>query len=163
VNKLLIALTVLLLLSGCGLFGGGLPGRAADYYAYMLGHGKDVKYSSFLSPAYRNSFNEDGLANLNNMMRRGNIEGGRIPPVKAKHIEVFHEGNFYMTLIKPEAGEGYTGVSRARWVKVGPNWFLYSGSEAEIEAYGQFPDSLVAQAQNAESAGTPQGLFQGGT
>ena len=60
-----------LLLTGCGLFGGGLASRAADYYAYMLGHGTDVKYSSFLSPAYRDSFTKDGLANLNSTMRRG--------------------------------------------------------------------------------------------
>jgi hypothetical protein len=112
----------------------------------MLGHGRDVKYSSFLSPAYRDSFTKDGLANLNSTMRRGNIQGGRIPPVQPGDINVYREANFFVTTIKPEAGEGYGGISLARWVKVGSGWYLYSGSESEIEAYGHFPDSLLAEA-----------------
>jgi hypothetical protein len=154
VNRSVILLVVLL--AGCGLFGGGLASRAANYYAYMLGHGKDVKYSSFLSPAYRESFSKDGLANLNGTMRRGNIRGGRIPPVKPRDINVFREANFYVTTVKPEAGEGYDGISVTRWIKVGSGWYLYSGSEAEIEAYGHFPDSLMAQINAPEIPEVPE-------
>ena len=132
-----------------------MKGRAADYYDFMLGNGGDAKYSSFLSPAYRDSFEPDVLANLDHAMRRGNVTGSRLPKVEAGDVLVVKEGNFALTAIDPGAGDHYQGVSEASFVKVGTRWYVFVGSESEIAAYGSFPESLRTAMQEllAEAGG----------
>ena len=138
----LAACTALLLAGGCGLIGGSLKGRAAAYYNYMVGLSPKARYSSFLSPVYRRTFSSADLHRLDKAISPGTKPTTRYTPARTKDIAVARMGQFAFTTINPELGRAFEGVGPARWVNVGGRWYLYTGSEAEVNAYGKFPMAL---------------------
>jgi hypothetical protein len=130
------------LLGGCSLFGGDLKGRAAAYYNFMVGLSPKTKYSSFLSPAYRHTFTSAHLRRLDKAISPGEKPIQRYSPARTKDIAVAQMGQYAFTTVNPELGRAFESVGPARWVNVGGRWYRYTGSEAEVNAYGKFPVAL---------------------
>ena len=163
VRYLFLTLAVLTL-AGCGLIGGSLEDRAADYYNFMVGNTPNVKYSSFISPAYRGVFTREALKEYNDKMGRGDKVLGRHGEATAADVTVRQNDKFAITVIDPETGRAFANLEPARWVKAGSKWYLYFGSDAEISRYGPFPEGLQPPAvrrQEPEPAEPVDGVEEG--
>ncbi|MCB1220242.1 MAG: hypothetical protein H7A35_14020 [Planctomycetales bacterium] len=144
----LLALAALLMLAGCNRSvvssraTAGLQKTAAEYYNFSVGNLQGRDYSSFLSPAYRNSFTKDNLDALNAGNAPARSSNNRIEKVKAEDVVANLEGNFAMTDVPPSLGFAFESMEPLRWVKAGSRWYLYLGSDAEVGEYGYFPVSI---------------------
>jgi hypothetical protein len=134
---------VLLLCCSCGFFGGGLEGRATQYYNYMAGLQPKAVYSGYLSPAYKKQFERQGLTTLDES-RRVKAASSGVKGAEKGDVAVAEEGRFGISIVNPQLGGVFAQHGPQRWVKVGSAWYLYTGSMAEIQEYGTFPDSLTA-------------------
>ncbi|MCC7478139.1 hypothetical protein IT575_06735 [bacterium] len=139
---LALTLACAIWLAACGAVG-GIEGRAAQYYNYMIGRYPKQAYSSYLSPAYKKKFTRDGLRQLDETRRKASKPNTRYPLAKGKHVLVSSQDRFAYTVVDPELGDAFAVLQPQRWVKSGLNWYLYTGSQAEIEAYGSFPAELA--------------------
>lgn len=148
--RLSLLLPLLLLsLCGCGAISGltgGLPGRAAQYYNYLIGRYPQQAYSSYLSPAYKKAFTRDDLRRLDESHRKGDKPNLRYPVAKSDDVLVERQGNFAYSVVDPELGDAYAVLQAQRWVRSGSGWYVYTGSAAEIQAYGPFPTELAPPA-----------------
>ena len=131
-----------LALGSCGLFSTSLETRANSYYAFMVGLAPGAKYSSFISPAYRQTFDRSSLAILDEARGVGKTVNKRYPKTGAKDIATSTRDSFAYSLVNPALGDAYAAMSPVRWVKAGRSWYLFLGSDAEIGAYGEFPREL---------------------
>lgn len=177
----IIAGLLAVLLSGCGGGGfmgsvlGGLKGRCAGYYNYMIGRFPKQAYSSYLSPAYKAKFSRDDLRKLDESRRKGSKPNTRYPLAKADDVLLTQQDRFAWSVVDPELGDAFAVLQAQRWVKVGASWYLYSGTQSEIDAYGVFPPELApppliefdkrraeaAEKQKAKAAGKAKGKPQG--
>ncbi len=138
----LALLAGLLLLGSCGVVG-GLEGRAAQYYNYLIGRYPKQAYSSYLSPAYKKKFSRDDLRQLDESRRKATKPNTRYPLAHGRNVLITSEDKFAWSVVDPALGDAFAVQQPLRWVKVGLNWYIYSGSEAEISAYGAFPATLA--------------------
>lgn len=152
VNRILRTIPALALLvllcTGCnnGLVGGsatsGLQKTAAEYYNFRVGNLQGREYSSFLSPAYRNSFSKEGLEVLNKGNAAARASNSRIEKVTADDVAVSTEASFAMTDVPASLGFAFQSMEPQRWVRTGGRWYLYLGSDREVSEYGYFPVSI---------------------
>src|SRR5689334_2563896 len=98
----------------------------------MVGRTPDVSYSSFLSPAYRSAFDAEGLKQLDSGFAASKTPSTRYPECKSKDVRVQTEGRFAYTAANPDLGDAYRSLGATRWVRAGRQWYLYTGSQAEI-------------------------------
>ncbi len=120
----------------------GLQKTAAEYYNFRVGNQGDLEYSSFLSPAYRNSFSKEDLESLNLANAAARSSNDRIEKVKADDVVISSEANFAMTDVPPALGFVFSSMEPLRWVKSGNRWYLYLGSDREVSDYGYFPVTI---------------------
>jgi hypothetical protein len=145
-NAYLLSAAVALLLcvlAGCSAEG-GLRSRACTYYEFMVGRTARGSYSSYLSPAYRSKFDSAALEQLDGTKRLAKVASDLYPECRSEDVFITMEGRFAQTRANPGLGSGYENLGSTKWVKAGRRWFLYLGSDAEIEAYGTFPVSVSA-------------------
>jgi hypothetical protein len=133
---------MLLLLAGCSAQG-RLAGRAADYYSFLAGHSPRGKISSFYSPAYRKLLGADGVKQHNAAIKSTPEEARRYPKAGSRDVATRIEGRFALTVANPGLGDVYANQRGTKWVKVGMGWYLFLGSDAERQAYGEFPVGLA--------------------
>jgi len=129
-------------LAGCSPTS-GLKARAAAYYSFMAGLTPKVAYSSFMSPAYRKTFQRSDLDQLNKTYARAKTASDRYKRCKPADVSVTLESRFAITVANPELGDAYRNLLPIRWVRVGSGWYLYSGSKSELEEYGEFPGGIA--------------------
>jgi hypothetical protein len=129
-------------LCGCTLLGGSLEQRAAGYYNYMAGKQPQVKYSSFISPAYRQAMGSSTVKQLDESKGLGRQPNERYPDATAEHVSVSIKDQFAYTMVDPGLGDAFRAMPPVKWVKVGRRWYLYMGSDAEAGKYGPFPPDL---------------------
>ena len=146
-----LVLFTVIVLTSCGILGGGLDKRAALYYNFMVGRKPNVTYNRFLSPAYRNLFAPEELAKLDTAMQQGRTPNERLPSATASDVYISQAGTFALTTVNPKLDKIFAAFAPVRWVRVGGRWYLYSGSDAEYEAYGPFPQDLVPPQPPAET------------
>ena len=138
-----ILLAAVLLLCSCAMLPGGrLESRAADYYNYMAGKQAGKKYSSYLSPAHRGAMDRADLRALDEAKDTADKSNERYPDAKAADVSVSTESHFAYTMVNPELGDAFANQPPVKWVKAGMRWYVYMGSEAEVQKYGPFPASL---------------------
>lgn len=144
--RVFLALAVALLLCGgipaCGLFSPGVEARAAAYYNFMVGRTPRTLYTSFLSPAYKGTFQPDSLKALDEYSRVETQPNERYPAARARDVQVEARDQFAYTAIDPGLGDAYANLQPQRWVRDGSRWYMYMGSDAEVSAYGIFPADL---------------------
>lgn len=165
----LIAAVLALSLSGCGGGERGLRVRAVGYYNYLTGAGKMTK-EDFISPAARKTMNDEQYRALKlaqqelEKARQELRQGSRFTPkdVKIDEIAAKVDGKFGVTSV-PYVYEPASLIAQVKWVRVGGRWYIYAGSPAEVDAYGQFPSGLVIDVprpgqdgSNASSGGNPR-------
>jgi len=132
---------LLMLLSGCGLFGSaGLEPTAMKYYDFMVGHGGNRGFSNFISPAYKAQISTEDLQQLDSSLGSSSANT-RFQPIKLEDVAVSVDGIYGLSRANPELGSMY-GEASVKWVKVGKAWYLYMNTDAEIAAYGHFPTNL---------------------
>lgn len=150
----LAAALLAILASGCGLLGGGVAKRAADYYSLQLGQLPNGSYSSFLSPSYRTMADPQGLSEIDTAyrMRKPSKVTKRL---STSQVAVNTEGRFAYTTADASLGREFADGNPVRWVKDGMQWYLYFGSSSEIGKYGEFPATLTPPP--APSGGEEQG------
>lgn len=136
----LASLILLLAVSCSGYF--GPQRRAAAYYSHMVGLTPKTPYTAFISPAYRKQLTPEALKALNNALAHSKLATDRYPKAGPDDVGVEAKGRFAWTTINPLLGDAYANLEPVRWVKVGLGWYLYFGSDAEKEAYGDFPGDL---------------------
>jgi len=124
------------------MMGGSLEDRAADYYNFMVGNKPNVKYSSYISPAYRGVFAKEDLKALNEAMSPGSTASVHHGTASAEDVFTAVQDKFAITLIDPNKGRAFRNIEPTKWVKAGNRWYLYFGSDAEISRYGPFPQDL---------------------
>ena len=136
------ALIAMLVLAGCGLWSGGVRSRAVAYYDFILGGSVTTNYSTYLSPAYRATFEPEALDELNRLMKPNMDSSERFEHAGPDDIVVEARAKFAFTYVKPELGYPYSSMEPVKWVKVGNRWYVYNGFTPEVEAYGHFPVEL---------------------
>jgi hypothetical protein len=139
----------LCVLAGCGLFGQPVARDAAQYYDYMLGLSPQTKYTSFYSPAYRESLPKQTIDLTDTAMGRASKKNTRQQPVNAKDVRSATLGIFALTAASDQPLSALGSLGTTRWVRDGGRWYLYFGSDAEIKAYGEFPPQLQLPAPTA--------------
>lgn len=133
---------VFALVGGCGLLGNNsLEPTAKKYYDFMVGRGGGHSFSNFISPAYKEQFTSENLVHLNQQLGSGKANT-RFQPIKLEDVAVSVEGIYGLSKANPKLGGTYKRMKPLRWVKVGKQWYLYLNSDAEVSAYGPFPDNL---------------------
>lgn len=137
----LLIIFALLLIAGCS-HGSALQSRAAAYYNFMAGHAPNRSYIDFLSPAYREQFNQESLKELEAAMQRPTTANRRRGVATAADILVTLEDRFAFTVADPAKERAFRDMPPLRWVKVGRQWYLYLGANVEESSYGQFPPAL---------------------
>ncbi len=71
---------------------------------------------------------------------------GREPvQIETGQVEVRSDGRFGVSTV-PGVKKPLSVRAKVSWVRVGRSWCLSQGTQAEIDAYGEFPSSL-GQAQ----------------
>ena len=133
---------LLMLLSGCGLFGSAsLEPTAKQYYDFMVGRGGNHDFSNFISPAYKSQISDEDLRELDNNLGSSKANT-RFQPIKLEDIAVSVEGTYGLSTANPKLGGVYGKLEPVKWIRVGKAWYLYLNSDAEISAYGHFPENL---------------------
>jgi hypothetical protein len=160
-RNIILALVVLACCS-CGLLPAKLEQRAADYYSFQVGHLPKAKYSAFLTPAYRAIANPDGLSQLDAAMRKSTSPSERYARITAAQVTVQQDGLFAMTTVDSSLGGSFRDGKPIRWVRVGRRWFIYLGSDAEVEQYGMFPPNLTRPALDQHRPATAPPLLNSG-
>lgn len=138
----------LLALAGCAPSEGALKARAADYYNYLTG-ANELSLDDFTSPAGKSGESGDErkarrrIYEEEKRIQREIIERTGKEPVKieTRQVEVEIDGRFGVSTV-PGVRKPLSVRARISWVRVGRGWWLYQGTQAEIDAYGEFPSSL---------------------
>ncbi len=141
--RIIIIASLALTLCSCGLLPAKLDRRAADYYSFQVGHLPKAKYSSFLSPAYREIADKAGLSELDTAMRKATAPSERYERIKTVQVTVQQDGHFALTTVDASLGGTFRDGKPIRWVRDGGKWFIFLGSDAEIAKYGIFPPGLA--------------------
>jgi len=160
-NSSLIVAALILLLASCG--GGGLERRAADFYSYMLGQRPQETILNYISPAFRTEleqrFSKEEVAEYGKRQKPPGVS--RETP-RLSSIRTRIEGNFALTWVEGRPDEPLVGSEPVMWVRDGGKWYLYYGTEAEVEKYSEFPPELRAKigipkaSEIADTAGPAQ-------
>lgn len=142
---------LLFLVSGCGGGEKALRTRALGYYNYITGAGKMTR-EDFISPAAKKAMTEEafkGLRRANEELEKVRKEmrensGFKPMEVKIDQIASKVEGKFGVTSV-PYVYQPASLIAQVRWVRVGGKWYLYTGGDVDVKAYGEFPSTLVIE------------------
>jgi len=145
---LLVILTFSLTLASCGGGEGRLKARSLEYYNYLTG-ANELTSDEFDSPARRNSLTpeaREGMKRVAEELKHAREEikkQSKVEPVKIdiKLITVQVQGRFGITVISARIPVEAVRV-QVRWVRDRGRWYLYTATEAEVDAYGKFPTDL---------------------
>lgn len=142
-------LAMTLLLTSCGGGGEGrLKARSLEYYNYLTGS-NDLTEEAFVSPARQKSLTGEArvamrkAAKVLHEARRNIQKQAGVEPVRIESgiVNVKVAGRFGVTAITERIP--VEAVRRqVRWVRDRGRWYLYTGMDAEVEAYGDFPEDL---------------------
>lgn len=141
-GRFLVLLLLVASLGACNLVPAALEPAAVKYYNYMQGLTPGKSYSSFTSPAYRQSLSKETQSKLDDVLSRSRKKNPRAIEARPADVRVAVDGIFGLTAAGAEASFAAQALGETRWVKAGGRWYLYLNSDAEISAYGQFPSNL---------------------
>lgn len=124
--------------------GGNLDTRAVRYYNFMAGRSPQTDYGMFLSPAYLQQMQRSELEEMNQAVGAAKRASERYPEITPANCAFSKDkdGKYAYSVVDPRLGDAYAHLAPVRWVRVGFSWYIYLGSDAEIQRYGQFPSSL---------------------
>ncbi len=150
------AATLAILLCGCAGGEKALRTRSLGYYNYLTGAGKMTR-EDFMSPAARRAMTDEAYRALRRAneelekARKEMRENSGVTPVEVKidQIAAKVDGKFGVTSV-PYVYQPSNLMAQVRWVKVRGKWYLYTGGEVEVEAYGEFPANLVIEIERPQ-------------
>ena len=154
-----IATLLLLSLSSCAGGKGRLKARSLEYYNYLTGS-NELTEEAFVSPARQKTLSGEARTAMRkaaealrdarrNIQKQAGVEPVRI---EARLVNVKVAGRFGITAI-PQRVPVEAVRKQVRWVRDRGRWYLYTGMESEVEAYGEFPVDL-----SFESKTTPDSI-----
>lgn len=151
-----IVLALSLVLSSCGGGEGRLKARSLEYYNYLTG-ANELTGEVFDSPARLKSLTPDareGMKRVAAELKKARDEikkQTKVEPtvIDGKLVSVKVDGRFGITVITVRVPVDAVRT-QVRWVRDRGRWYLFSGTEAEIDAYGEFPSDLAFEYEPAD-------------
>lgn len=145
-----------IVISGCAGGERSLRTRSLGYYNYLTGAGKMTR-EDFMSPAARRAMTDEAYRALRRAneelekARQSMRENSGFTPVEVKidQIAAKVDGKFGVTSV-PYVYQPANLMAQVRWVRVRGKWYLYTGGEVEVEAYGEFPANLVIEIERPQ-------------
>ncbi len=143
-------------LTSCGGGEGRLKARSLEYYNYLTG-ANDLTSEMFDSPARLKSLTPDareGMKRVAAELKKARDEikkQTKVEPtvIDRKLVSVKVTGRFGITVVTARVPLDAVRT-QVRWVRDRGRWYLFGGTEAEVDAYGEFPSDLVFEYEPAE-------------